>query len=113
MVKPNILWIVSEDDSAYFTGCYGNSFATTPNIVMLNLPEINPCPFDELMKASELATLSIEALYDMCEKQIAFETYQRILTSEAYNVYDKIFALKSIDAINVNTPKLNQLFVPL
>jgi arylsulfatase A-like enzyme len=30
--SPNILWIVSEDNSAYFTGCYGNSFATTPNI---------------------------------------------------------------------------------
>jgi N-sulfoglucosamine sulfohydrolase len=29
---PNILWIVSEDNSAYFTGCYGNSFATTPNL---------------------------------------------------------------------------------
>jgi N-sulfoglucosamine sulfohydrolase len=29
---PNFLWIVSEDNSAYFTGCYGNSFATTPNI---------------------------------------------------------------------------------
>jgi N-sulfoglucosamine sulfohydrolase len=29
---PNILWIVSEDNSAYFAGCYGNSFATTPNI---------------------------------------------------------------------------------
>jgi arylsulfatase A-like enzyme len=32
VAKPNILWIVSEDNSAYFTGCYGNSFATTPNI---------------------------------------------------------------------------------
>lgn len=30
--KRNILWIVSEDNNAYFTGCYGNSFATTPNI---------------------------------------------------------------------------------
>ena len=29
---PNILWIVSEDNSAFFTGCYGNTFATTPNI---------------------------------------------------------------------------------
>lgn len=29
---PNILWIVSEDNSAYFTGCYDNLFATTPNI---------------------------------------------------------------------------------
>ncbi len=32
VAKPNILWIVSEDNSAYFTGCYGNSFSTTPNI---------------------------------------------------------------------------------
>ena len=30
--KPNILWIVSEDNSAYFTGCYGNAYATTPNL---------------------------------------------------------------------------------
>ena len=29
---PNILWITSEDNSPYFVGCYGNSFATTPNI---------------------------------------------------------------------------------
>ena len=29
---PNILWIVSEDNSAFFVSCYGNSFATTPNI---------------------------------------------------------------------------------
>lgn len=32
VAKPNILWIVSEDNSAGFIGCYGNSFATTPNI---------------------------------------------------------------------------------
>ncbi|MEJ1238697.1 sulfatase-like hydrolase/transferase [Chryseolinea sp. T2] len=30
--KPNILWIVSEDNNADMIGCYGNSFATTPNI---------------------------------------------------------------------------------
>lgn len=29
---PNILWITSEDNSPNFVGCYGNSFATTPNI---------------------------------------------------------------------------------
>lgn len=29
--KPNILWIVSEDNSP-FIGCYGDKFATTPNI---------------------------------------------------------------------------------
>lgn len=30
--RPNILWIVSEDNSASYIGCYGNERATTPNI---------------------------------------------------------------------------------
>lgn len=30
--KPNILWIVSEDNSTYYMNCYGNAYATTPNI---------------------------------------------------------------------------------
>jgi arylsulfatase A-like enzyme len=30
--QPNILWIVSEDNSACYVHCYGNSYATTPNI---------------------------------------------------------------------------------
>ena len=30
--KPNILWIVSEDNSSSYIGCYGNKQATTPNI---------------------------------------------------------------------------------
>jgi arylsulfatase A-like enzyme len=30
--RPNILWIVSEDNSAYYMHCYGNAMATTPNI---------------------------------------------------------------------------------
>jgi len=29
---PNILMITTEDNSAYFLGCYGNSYATTPNL---------------------------------------------------------------------------------
>ena len=29
--QPNILWIVSEDNSA-FIGAYGDEFATTPNL---------------------------------------------------------------------------------
>ena len=29
--KPNILWITSEDNSP-FLGCYGDEFATTPNL---------------------------------------------------------------------------------
>ncbi|MGJ8644695.1 MAG: sulfatase-like hydrolase/transferase [Luteolibacter sp.] len=30
--KPNILWIVSEDNSSHWIGCYGNEQAQTPNI---------------------------------------------------------------------------------
>ena len=30
--KPNILWIVSEDNSAQWLGCYGNDEAQTPNL---------------------------------------------------------------------------------
>jgi len=33
---PNILWITSEDNSAYYLGCYGNEFATTPNLDKLS-----------------------------------------------------------------------------
>ncbi|MEL7585324.1 MAG: sulfatase-like hydrolase/transferase [Prolixibacteraceae bacterium] len=30
--RPNILWIVSEDNTNTFIGCYSNDYATTPNI---------------------------------------------------------------------------------
>ncbi len=30
--RPNVLWIVSEDNSASWLGCYGNRQATTPNL---------------------------------------------------------------------------------
>ena len=32
--RPNILWITSEDNSP-FAGCYGDTFATTPNMDQL------------------------------------------------------------------------------
>ena len=31
-VRPNILWLTSEDNSAEWVGCYGNKLAKTPNI---------------------------------------------------------------------------------
>ena len=34
-IRPNIIWIVSEDNSPFF-GAYGDSFATTPNIDKLS-----------------------------------------------------------------------------
>lgn len=35
--RPNILWIVSEDNTNTFIGCYGNDYASTPNIDKLAL----------------------------------------------------------------------------
>ena len=35
--RPNILWIVSEDNSASYLHCYGNEMATTPNIDMVTV----------------------------------------------------------------------------
>jgi N-sulfoglucosamine sulfohydrolase len=32
---PNFLMITSEDNSAYFLGCYGNEMADTPNLDQL------------------------------------------------------------------------------
>lgn len=64
-------------------------------------------------KSGPVATLAAEALYGLDNKQIAIETFKRILTSKDYDVYDKIFALNSIDTININTPELNELLAPL
>lgn len=33
--RPNILWIVSEDNNTSLIGCYGNAYATTPHIDQL------------------------------------------------------------------------------
>ena len=33
--RPNILWLVSEDNSTYWVSCYGSPNAKTPNIDQL------------------------------------------------------------------------------
>ena len=33
--RPNILWVVSEDNSHHWLGCYGNKQVRTPNIDQL------------------------------------------------------------------------------
>ena len=53
-----------------------------------------------------VATLASEALYKLGEKKIAIDTYTRILSSKNGNIYDKIFALNSIDAINDSSEEL-------
>ena len=37
--RPNILWLVSEDNSASWMGCYGNELAKTPNKRSLHAEE--------------------------------------------------------------------------
>lgn len=57
-------------------------------------------------KSGVVATLAAEALYGMNEKRLAVETYGRILSSETYSMYDKIFALNSVDAVNDDCKEL-------
>jgi arylsulfatase A-like enzyme len=57
-------------------------------------------------KSGAVSTLAAEALYGLGEKKVAVETYNRILSSESYSMYDKIFALNSIDAVNDDCKEL-------
>ncbi|HWS00286.1 MAG TPA: hypothetical protein VN249_06690, partial [Prolixibacteraceae bacterium] len=53
-----------------------------------------------------VATLAAEALYGLGEKQLAVETYTRILGSDSYSAFDKIFAMNSIDAVHDRSNEL-------
>ena len=50
--KPNILWLVSEDNSPLL-GCYGDDFATTPNL-------------DNFAKEGILYTQHVQPLLQVC-----------------------------------------------
>lgn len=57
-------------------------------------------------QSGAVATLASEALYGLGEKKLAIETYNRILSDESYSMYDKLFAMNSIDAINYDCKEL-------
>lgn len=57
-------------------------------------------------KSGAVATLAAEALYGLGEKKLAVETYNRILSDESYSMYEKIFALNSVDAVNDDCKEL-------
>lgn len=67
------------------------------------IPELKEATKD---KSGAVATLAAEALYGLGEKTLAVEAYNRILSSESYSMYDKIFALNSIDAVNDDCKEL-------
>ena len=60
-------------------------------------------------KSGAVATLAAETLYGLGEKKLAVETYGRILGAESFSMYDKIFALNSIDAVNDDCKELMPL----
>lgn len=74
------------------------------------IPAISELKKSTKDKSGFVATLSAESLYNLGEKQIAKQTYKRILTSDRYNAYDKIFAMNSIDAVNDYSPEFIPLF---
>lgn len=67
----------------------------------------NPA-IDELKKATNdsscaVATLAAEALYRLGEKETADKTYAKYLNMNGIDVYSRVFALNSIDAVNDNS----------
>ncbi len=61
-------------------------------------------------QSGAVATLAAEALYNMGEKEIAIKTYSRILkTTGADKENVLIFAMNSIDALNIRNPELTAI----
>jgi len=79
--KPNILWLVSEDNGP-FLGCYGDTFATTPNLdgfakesilythAFANAPVCAPARSTLIsgMYANSLGTLHMRSNYSIPEQ---------------------------------------------
>lgn len=78
---PNILWLTSEDNSPLL-GCYGDEFATTPN----------------------LDKLASEALYNMGEKEAAKNAWLSVL--EDPNPFARCHALNAIDCVNEKSTEI-------
>jgi len=88
--RPNILWIVSEDNSPLL-GCYGDSFATTPNLdrmasqgvlyenAFANVPVCAPARFTIItgMYASAMGTLHMRSRYRIPSHVRPFPEYLR------------------------------------
>jgi arylsulfatase A-like enzyme len=94
--KPNILWLVSEDNNVNWIGCYGNEFARTPNIDQLaregfqylhayaNAPVCAPSRSTWItgMHALSIGTLPMRSFYEIPHKQIPY--YPDLLKQAGY-----------------------------
>ena len=69
------------------------------------LPELKNAVNEE---SAATASLIAETLYHLGEEEIAQKIYLRILTDEKYNMYDRNFALNSIDAIDFRTTEIEK-----
>lgn len=58
--------------------------------------------------SSSVATLAAEALFWLEQKDLAVQTYIRILTDPSYQMMDRNFALNSVDAIHLTDPALTE-----
>lgn len=92
--KPNILWIVSEDNCPYL-GCYGDAFATTPNLDRLasqgflythaycNSPVCAPAR-NAIITGAYAASNGNEQMRSNYRKSEAVHTYAEYLHEEGY-----------------------------
>ena len=92
--RPNILWIVSEDNCPYM-GCYGDSFATTPNLDRLanqgflythaycNSPVCSPAR-NAIITGAYAASNGNEQMRSNYRKPDAVHTYAEYLRQSGY-----------------------------
>jgi hypothetical protein len=73
------------------------------NEATMAIPALQKATKDE---SSSVATLAAEALFWLDQKDLAVQTYVRILTDPSYRMMDRNFALNSVDAIHLTDPEL-------
>lgn len=98
-----IEFLKNEDSAIRYWGVTG--LLIHKNLAKEALPELKNAVNEE---SAATASLIAETLYHLGEEIIAQKIYLRILTDEKYNMYDRNFALNSIDAINFRTTEIEK-----
>jgi len=98
-----IEFLKNEDSAIRYWGVIG--LLIHKDLTKEALPELKNAVNEE---SAATASLIAEILYHLGEEKIAQKIYLRILTDENYNMYDRNFALNSIDAINFRTTEIEK-----
>jgi N-sulfoglucosamine sulfohydrolase len=100
-IKSYIEYLKNKDSAIRYWGATG--LLIHKNFAEAAIPDLINAAGEE---ASATAILIAEALYQLSEKEIANKIYVRILMDDKSGLFDRNFALNSIDAINFRTPEI-------